>query len=108
MGFVIAHELLHSRQWQERTLAEAVLCTMGYMHWSRSHLVHHQRVTNTPLSWYNVSFIFQRVVNNDCRYDMMAPLPKPALPGFDKALENEGAAPAGTLRLAGPGPGQCH
>lgn len=44
MGFVIAHELLHSRQWQERTLAEAVLCTLGYMHWSRSHHVHHQRV----------------------------------------------------------------
>ncbi|KAK9855451.1 hypothetical protein WJX84_008303 [Apatococcus fuscideae] len=44
MGFVIAHELLHSRQWQERTLAEAVLCTLGYMHWSKSHLVHHQRV----------------------------------------------------------------
>ena len=82
MGFVIAHELLHSRQWQERTLAEAVLCTMGYMHWSRSHLVHHQRVI------------------------MMTPLPKQALPGFDKALEHE-AAPAGALTLAGPGPGQC-
>ncbi len=49
LGFVIAHELLHSRQWQERTLAEAVLCTLGYMHWSKSHLVHHQRVSGCSL-----------------------------------------------------------
>lgn len=42
--FTAAHELLHSRQALDRNLADALLASMFYMHWSQSHLAHHQKV----------------------------------------------------------------
>lgn len=38
--FTVAHELLHGSK-LDRVLSNMLLATVGYMHWTESHLVHH-------------------------------------------------------------------
>lgn len=68
--FAAAHELLHSSQKIDRVLANALLCSVFYMHWSDSHLAHHVKVATRedPSSarlgeslWY---FIPRSVIGN--------------------------------------------
>lgn len=41
--FVVAHELLHGSR-LDRALCNLLLASVGYMHWSESHLAHHIKV----------------------------------------------------------------
>ncbi|KAK9804012.1 hypothetical protein WJX73_001214 [Symbiochloris irregularis] len=45
--FTTAHELLHGRSRLDKLMAQALLCSVGYMHWSESHHIHHRKVA-TP------------------------------------------------------------
>ncbi|KAH7619616.1 hypothetical protein Ndes2526B_g06596 [Nannochloris sp. 'desiccata'] len=47
IGFTVAHELLHGRSWMEKTAANLLLAPLCYMHWTKSHLMHHVKVA-TP------------------------------------------------------------
>ena len=42
--FTVAHELLHSTRPLDRALSNVLLCSVGYMHWTCSHLAHHRNV----------------------------------------------------------------
>ncbi|KAK9811874.1 hypothetical protein WJX72_011589 [[Myrmecia] bisecta] len=42
--FTVSHELLHGTTGKDRLLANVLLVTVGYMHWTSSHLVHHRKV----------------------------------------------------------------
>lgn len=44
LGFTTAHELLHGRTVWDKILANILLCPLFYMHWTLSHLCHHQKV----------------------------------------------------------------
>jgi len=44
IGFTVAHELLHGRSWMEKTAANLLLAPLCYMHWTKSHLMHHVKV----------------------------------------------------------------
>lgn len=41
LGFVVSHELVHGHHKMDQWLANVMLCTTGYMHWSVSHIAHH-------------------------------------------------------------------
>ncbi|CAK0787090.1 hypothetical protein CVIRNUC_010306 [Coccomyxa viridis] len=45
--FTVAHELLHSVRPLDKALSNILLCSVGYMHWTCSHLAHHRNVA-TP------------------------------------------------------------
>lgn len=47
IAFTVAHELLHGARTTDRVLANALLAVVCYMHWSKSHLLHHVKVA-TP------------------------------------------------------------
>ena len=42
--FTVAHELLHSVRPLDKALSNILLCSVGYMHWTCSHLAHHRNV----------------------------------------------------------------
>ena len=42
--FTVAHELLHSTRPLDKALSNVLLCSVGYMHWTCSHLAHHRNV----------------------------------------------------------------
>lgn len=42
--FTVAHELLHSIRPLDKALSNLLLCSVGYMHWTYSHLAHHRNV----------------------------------------------------------------
>ncbi|CAL5229287.1 g12584 [Coccomyxa viridis] len=42
--FTVAHELLHSTKPLDKALSNVLLCSVGYMHWTCSHLAHHRNV----------------------------------------------------------------
>ncbi|BDA50515.1 Alkane 1-monooxygenase 2 [Coccomyxa sp. Obi] len=42
--FTVAHELLHSQRPLDKALSNLLLCSVGYMHWTYSHLAHHRNV----------------------------------------------------------------
>lgn len=44
LGFVVSHELVHGKSKVDHWLAQIMLCTTGYMHWSVSHIAHHAQV----------------------------------------------------------------
>jgi alkane 1-monooxygenase len=44
VGFTVAHELLHGRSWMDKTAANLLLAPLCYMHWTKSHLMHHVKV----------------------------------------------------------------
>jgi len=44
IGFTVAHELLHGAKRTDRLLSNALLALFCYMHWSKSHLLHHVKV----------------------------------------------------------------
>lgn len=44
LGFVVSHELVHGHHKMDHWLANLMLCTTGYMHWSLSHIAHHTQV----------------------------------------------------------------
>ncbi|DBB09903.1 TPA: hypothetical protein ACH3X3_001510 [Trebouxia sp. C0006] len=44
LGFVVSHELVHGHHKMDQWLANVMLCTTGYMHWSVSHIAHHTQV----------------------------------------------------------------
>ena len=46
LGFVVSHELVHGHHKMDRWLADVMLCTTGYMHWSVSHIAHHTQVSD--------------------------------------------------------------
>jgi len=43
--FTVAHELLHSVKPLDKALSNVLLCSVGYMHWTCSHLAHHRNVS---------------------------------------------------------------
>ena len=43
--FTVAHELLHSTKPLDKALSNVLLCSVGYMHWTCSHLAHHRNVS---------------------------------------------------------------
>ena len=43
--FTVAHELLHSTRPLDKGLSNVLLCSVGYMHWTCSHLAHHRNVS---------------------------------------------------------------
>lgn len=45
LGFVVSHELVHGHHKMDQWLANVMLCTTGYMHWSVSHIAHHTQVS---------------------------------------------------------------
>ena len=45
--FTVAHELLHSVRPLDKALSNLLLCSVGYMHWTYSHLAHHRNVMIT-------------------------------------------------------------
>lgn len=45
LGFVVSHELVHGKSKVDHWLANLMLCTTGYMHWSVSHIAHHAQVS---------------------------------------------------------------
>ena len=45
LGFVVSHELVHGHHKLDRWLANVMLCTTGYMHWSVSHIAHHTKAS---------------------------------------------------------------
>lgn len=45
--FTVSHELIHSKKRMDRLLGNALLAVVAYMHWSKSHLIHHVKVA-TP------------------------------------------------------------
>ena len=47
--FTVAHELLHSLRPLDKALSNLLLCSVGYMHWTYSHLAHHRNVRAAPL-----------------------------------------------------------
>ncbi len=47
IGFTVAHELLHGHSWMDKTAANLLLAPLCYMHWTKSHLLHHVKVA-TP------------------------------------------------------------
>ena len=47
IAFTVAHELLHGHSWLEKAAANALLAPLAYMHWTKSHLMHHVKVA-TP------------------------------------------------------------
>ncbi len=49
----MAHELLHSTKPLDKALSNVLLCSVGYMHWTCSHLAHHRNVS-PPMSWPHV------------------------------------------------------
>ena len=46
LGFVVSHELVHGHHKMDHWLANLMLCTTGYMHWSLSHIAHHTQVAS--------------------------------------------------------------
>ena len=44
--FTVAHELLHGHSRLDRALSNILLCSVGYMHWTNSHLAHHRNVSS--------------------------------------------------------------
>ena len=44
--FTVAHELLHSIRPLDKALSNILLCSVGYMHWTCSHLAHHRNVNS--------------------------------------------------------------
>ena len=42
--FTVAHELLHAQRPLDRALSNLLLCSVGYMHWTNSHIAHHSNV----------------------------------------------------------------
>lgn len=44
ISFTVAHELLHGHTRAERAAANLLLAPLAYMHWSKSHLMHHVKV----------------------------------------------------------------
>lgn len=46
--FTVAHELLHSLRPLDKALSNVLLCSVGYMHWTLSHLAHHRNVRPPP------------------------------------------------------------
>lgn len=40
----MAHELLHSVRPLDKALSNVLLCSVGYMHWTCSHMAHHRNV----------------------------------------------------------------
>ena len=42
----MAHELLHSIRPLDKALSNILLCSVGYMHWTCSHLAHHRNVSS--------------------------------------------------------------
>lgn len=48
--FTAAHELLHGRSRLDKFLAQALLCSVGYMHWSETHHMHHRKVGHSLVS----------------------------------------------------------
>lgn len=45
LGFVVSHELVHGHHKMDQWLANVMLCTTGYMHWSVSHIAHHSQAS---------------------------------------------------------------
>lgn len=45
LGFVVSHELVHGHHKMDQWLANIMLCTTGYMHWSVSHIAHHTQAS---------------------------------------------------------------
>ena len=45
----MAHELLHSQRPLDKALSNLLLCSVGYMHWTSSHLAHHRNVCSTDI-----------------------------------------------------------
>lgn len=45
LGFVVSHELVHGHHKMDEWLANVMLCTTGYMHWSVSHIAHHSQAS---------------------------------------------------------------
>ena len=45
LGFVVSHELVHGHHKMDQWLANVMLCTTGYMHWSVSHIAHHTQAS---------------------------------------------------------------
>lgn len=49
--FTVAHELLHGTHKLDLLLANVLLASVGYMHWTRSHLAHHVKVRRGQGRW---------------------------------------------------------
>ncbi len=47
ISFTVAHELLHGHSGMDKTAANLLLAPLFYMHWTKSHLIHHVKVA-TP------------------------------------------------------------
>lgn len=47
----MAHELLHSVRPLDKALSNILLCSVGYMHWTCSHLAHHRNVRPSCSLW---------------------------------------------------------
>ena len=91
IAFTVAHELVHGHKKIDKILSNALLATLCYMHWSKSHLIHHVKVATPedPTTAYKgesiYHFIPRSVVGNtrDAYEAEAARRKKKGIPYFD-------------------------
>lgn len=62
----MAHELLHSQRPLDKALSNLLLCSVGYMHWTYSHLAHHRNVCSQHPSHIHLLAVLHCVVPAIC------------------------------------------
>ena len=69
--FTVAHELLHSVRPLDKALSKILLCSVGYMHWTCSHLAHHRNVRPSCSFWgVQLSFSVGKHTLQDCLIEL--------------------------------------